>query len=136
MQMLFQWEMSQQEPAKLEAKFWKGAKAAEQTRAFANQLFEGAVHDSKALDDLISQHSANWRLERLSVIDRAILRLALHEMRASLESERGYLALEGAPAAVMERIGPWGSLGGETAVLSVLRRQLDPKEVLAPGRFL
>jgi len=83
MQMLFQWEMSQQEPAKLEAKFWKGAKAAEQTRAFANQLFEGAVHDSKALDDLISQHSANWRLERLSVIDRAILRLALHEMRAT-----------------------------------------------------
>jgi N utilization substance protein B len=83
MQMLFQWEMSQQEAAKLEAKFWKGAKAAEQTRAFANQLFEGAVRDSKALDELISKHAANWRLERLSVIDRAILRLALHEMRAT-----------------------------------------------------
>lgn len=83
MQMLFQWEMSQQEPAKLEAKFWKGTKAAEQTRTFANQLFEGAVHDSTALDELISKHAANWRLERLSVIDRAILRLALHEMRAT-----------------------------------------------------
>ncbi|MFI5098316.1 MAG: transcription antitermination factor NusB, partial [Candidatus Acidiferrales bacterium] len=50
---------------------------------FANQLFEGAVHDSKALDELISKHSAHWRLERLSVIDRAILRLALHELRAT-----------------------------------------------------
>ena len=83
MQMLFQWEMSQQEPAKLEAKFWKSAKAAEQTRTFANQLFEGAARDSKALDELISEHAENWRLERLSVIDRAILRLALHEMRAT-----------------------------------------------------
>jgi N utilization substance protein B len=83
MQMLFQWEMSQQEATKLEIKFWKGAKAAEQTRTFANQLFEGATHDSKALDELISKHAANWRLERLSVIDRAILRLALHEMRAT-----------------------------------------------------
>jgi len=83
MQMLFQWEMSQQDPAKLEAKFWKSAKAAEQTRTFANQLFEGAARDSKALDELISKHAENWRLERLSVLDRAILRLALHEMRAT-----------------------------------------------------
>jgi len=53
--MLFQWEMSQQEPAKLRSKILEGRKAAEQTRAFANQLFEGAVHDSKALDELISK---------------------------------------------------------------------------------
>lgn len=83
MQMLFQWDMSQQDATKLEAKFWKGAKAAEQTRTFANQLFEGAVHDTTALDELISKHAENWRLERLAAIDRAILRLALHEMRAT-----------------------------------------------------
>jgi transcription antitermination protein NusB len=83
MQMLFQWDMSQQDTAKLETKFWKGAKAAEQTRAFANQLFEGSAHDTTALDELISKHAENWRLERLAAIDRAILRLALHEMRAT-----------------------------------------------------
>jgi len=83
MQMLFQWDMSQQDATKLEAKFWKGAKAAEQTRTFANQLFEGAAHDTTALDELISKHAENWRLERLAAIDRAILRLALHEMRAT-----------------------------------------------------
>ena len=83
MQMLFQWDMSAQDPAKLEAKFWKGAKAAEQTRTFANQLFEGAAHDAAPLDELISKHAENWRLERLAAIDRAILRLAMHEMRAT-----------------------------------------------------
>ncbi|HKE09001.1 MAG TPA: transcription antitermination factor NusB [Candidatus Acidoferrum sp.] len=83
MQMLFQWDMIQQPPAKLEPTFWKSAKAAEQTRAFANQLFEGAAHDAAALDELIVKHAVNWKLERVAAIDRAILRLALHEMRAT-----------------------------------------------------
>ena len=83
MQMLFQWDMSQQFPEKLELTFWKSAKAAAQTRTFANQLFEGAAHDATALDELISKHAVNWRLDRMAAIDRAILRLAMHEMRAT-----------------------------------------------------
>src|SRR5574341_2596728 len=35
-----------------------------------------------ALDELITVHSENWRIERLAAIDRAILRLAAHELRA------------------------------------------------------
>jgi len=80
MQMLFQWDMSQQDPAKLEAKFWKSAKAADKTREFANQLFEGAAKEVPALDEIISKHCENWRFERIAAIDRAILRLAIHEM--------------------------------------------------------
>jgi N utilization substance protein B len=80
MQMLFQWDMSQQECSKLEAKFWKSAKAADKTRAFANKLFEGAAKDVAILDALIVGHSDNWRFERMAAIDRAILRLAIHEM--------------------------------------------------------
>jgi len=83
MQMLFQWEMSNQDLTKLEGKFWKSAKAAQPTRVFANQLFEGASHDSAALDELIAKFAENWRLDRLAAIDRAILRLAIHEMRAT-----------------------------------------------------
>jgi transcription antitermination protein NusB len=83
MQMLFQWDMSRQMAEKLELTFWKSAKAAEQTRTFANRLFEGAAHDATALDELITKHAVNWRLDRLAAIDRAILRLAMHEMRAT-----------------------------------------------------
>lgn len=83
MQMLFQWEMSPQDPAKLEAKFWRAAKAADVTRAFANQLFEGATRDVASLDQIITKQSENWRFERLAAIDRAILRLAVYELRAA-----------------------------------------------------
>jgi transcription antitermination protein NusB len=83
MQMLFQWDMSQQDPAKLETKFWRSAKASDPTRAFANRLFEGAAREVILLDEIIVKHAENWRFERLAAIDRAILRLAIHELRAT-----------------------------------------------------
>ena len=42
-----------------------------------------AAKDVVALDELIVKHAENWRLERLALIDRAILRLAMHELRAT-----------------------------------------------------
>lgn len=81
MQMLFQWDMSQQDFAKLEKKFWLGAKAEEKTRNFANQLFEGAAKDLAALDEVIAKHAENWKMERLAAIDKAILRLGIYELK-------------------------------------------------------
>ena len=72
MQMLFQWDMSQQDAAKLETKFWKAAKGAQEVRAFANQLFEGAAGEVALLDELIGKHAENWRFERLAAIDRGV----------------------------------------------------------------
>ena len=83
MQMLFQWDMSEQDPKKLEVKFWRSARAAEDTRTFANTLFEGAAKEAPALDEIITKHAENWKLERLSAIDRAILRLAIYELRSA-----------------------------------------------------
>jgi len=83
MQMLFQWDMSQQDLARLETKFWKTAKAADTTRAFANRLFEGAAKDVTALDEAIAKHAENWRIERLAAIDRAILRLGMYELQGT-----------------------------------------------------
>ena len=82
LQMLFQWEIGRQAPARVEAGFWKNARAEKTTRAFANQLFEGAVAESAAVDELITRHSTNWRLDRMAAIDRAVLRLAVAELRS------------------------------------------------------
>ena len=81
LQMLFQWDMGRQKPAHVEKLFWKSARAAESTRKFANQLFEGASAEADASDKLIEQHAKNWRLDRMDAIDRNILRLAVYELR-------------------------------------------------------
>ena len=83
LQMLFQWEMGKQEPSRIEEGFWKNAHAQKSTREFANQLFENAAARVEELDLIISTHAQNWRLERIAAIDRAILRLALAELRTS-----------------------------------------------------
>jgi N utilization substance protein B len=81
LQMLFEWDMTRQEPARVEKTFWKSARAADQTRKFAQQLFEGAVSQASATDALVGELSANWRLDRLATVDRNILRLAIYEFR-------------------------------------------------------
>ena len=80
MQMLFQWEMSPQDSRKLAATFWRGAVASEDTEIFADQLFHATVRTVKDLDEVIEKYCENWRSERIAAIDRAILRLALHEL--------------------------------------------------------
>lgn len=80
--MLFQWGMDHQAVGRIEQTFWKSARAAESTRQFANQLFEGSVAQAESNDKVIENLSQNWRLERMPEIDRGILRLAIYELRA------------------------------------------------------
>jgi N utilization substance protein B len=83
LQMLFEWDMTRQQPARIEKLFWKSARAADSTRRFANQLFEGAVSQAGAIDQLVGRLSENWRLDRLAAVDRNILRLAIYELRSA-----------------------------------------------------
>jgi N utilization substance protein B len=81
LQLLYQWELRGEAPEKIEELFWPGARSAPQTRDFAHQLFTGAVAASAELDLLIERHATNWRLDRMSAIDRNILRLGAYELR-------------------------------------------------------
>jgi N utilization substance protein B len=81
LQMLFEWDVTRQQPKRVEQQFWKSAPAADSTREFADQLFEGAVAESEISDKIVSELSENWRFERLAAVDRSILRLAIFELR-------------------------------------------------------
>jgi transcription antitermination protein NusB len=82
LQMLFEWHMTRQAPAHVEKLFWKSAPAADQTRKFANQLFEGAVAQAESNDQFVSRLSEHWKLDRLATVDHNILRLAIYELRS------------------------------------------------------
>ena len=81
--MLFQWEMGKQDPSRIDDGFWKNVGAQKSTREFANQLFENAAARAAEIDPIISTHAKNWRIERMPAIDRAILRLAIAELRTT-----------------------------------------------------
>ena len=52
----------------------------EHGRLFANALVAGTVGRVAEIDELITGHLKNWRLERTGVIDRLVLRLAIYEL--------------------------------------------------------
>ena len=47
---------------------------------FSRQLVKGVCEKKTSIDQLISRSSRNWRLERMSHLDRCILRLAAFEI--------------------------------------------------------
>jgi N utilization substance protein B len=52
------------------------------SREFAQQLLAAAVERAPAIDELIGSASKNWRLDRMSRVDRNILRLGAVELVA------------------------------------------------------
>ncbi len=49
-------------------------------RAFAEQLVLGVCGHREVIDGMLSKASRNWRLQRMSRVDRCILRIATFEM--------------------------------------------------------
>jgi len=56
----------------------------EEARRFAEELCRGLVPRLEELDARIERASEHWRLERMSRVDRCILRLAAHELSSDL----------------------------------------------------
>ena len=54
--------------------------------AFAATIVHGTITEVADLDALIVQQAHNWRLERLAVVDRLILRMAIWELRHEPET--------------------------------------------------
>ena len=52
----------------------------ESIRPFSKKLVAGVCEKKEDLDRLISQASKNWRLDRMPILDKCILRLAAFEM--------------------------------------------------------
>jgi N utilization substance protein B len=107
MQMLFQGDLGKQSPDQVRKLFWASVTDIDdETRGFAEDLYRIATSRSEEIDALIEQHSQNWRIERMPVVDRSLLRSGIAEMlgypktpaaiviNESLEVARRYAAPE------------------------------------------
>ena len=84
-QMLYQLEVGGLTDAAIAETFWTqvpdaAAGLSPEARAFATELARGAAAHAAEIDPLIVEAAANWRLERLHVLDRIVLRLGVYEL--------------------------------------------------------
>lgn len=73
------------DPSPHEAEFWARHPVDDDTRAFADVLVHGAKTNQAKIDHAISQFAEHWDLERMAVVDRNILRLAVYELLYSAD---------------------------------------------------
>ncbi|MBX3087281.1 MAG: transcription antitermination factor NusB [Cryobacterium sp.] len=52
---------------------------------YARQILEGIVEHLSQIDELIETHAQGWTIERMPIIDRAILRIGIWELRFNAE---------------------------------------------------
>ncbi len=60
----------------------EGEKFIDETKEFAKSLAVAAWQDREQSDKVIGSLAIDWPLERIGKVDRAILRLALHELKS------------------------------------------------------
>ena len=81
MQMLFQGDLGKHTPDQVRALFWASRDDVDAaTRGFAEDLYRVATTRQPEVDALIESHTQNWRLERMAVVDRNLLRAAVAEL--------------------------------------------------------
>lgn len=59
---------------------WVEREIGEDIREFARDLISGSIGHLEEIDDLIRRHSKNWKFERLSAVDKSILRLSVYAL--------------------------------------------------------
>jgi N utilization substance protein B len=78
--MLFQLEASNVTPDQAIDLFWRTFEANPDGRAYADAVLRGVAEQLGAIDEKITTASKNWRLERMSRVDRNLLRLGTWEL--------------------------------------------------------
>src|SRR3954465_13340056 len=103
LQMLYQWEVGRVSAHEAVRTYWPGRDAPpspedehadavpdvvvdEHNRTWANTLVAGTIAKVKEADELIAAHTKNWRLERMAVIDRLIMRMAIYELKTETDT--------------------------------------------------
>jgi N utilization substance protein B len=84
--MLYQTEVGRMSAGDTIVAYWPAqdpaSDLAPEHQEFANGLMRGTVQRQEEIDRLLGTRAQNWRVERMAILDRAVLRLATYELLA------------------------------------------------------
>lgn len=80
-QCLYQWGLTGNDPERVLAGYWDSRGTVDEgLRRFAEELVHGVVERSAEIDAMISDQTEHWRMDRLGVVEKSILRLGVYEL--------------------------------------------------------
>jgi N utilization substance protein B len=81
LQFLYQLDQTgARDPEPFEDEFWRRHPVDDEARTFAGSLVRGAMAQRGKIDAVIGESTEHWDLQRMAVVDRNILRMAVYEL--------------------------------------------------------
>jgi N utilization substance protein B len=89
-------------------------------RALVEELVRGVGRYRAEIDDMLTELSRNWRLERMAVVERNVIRIALYELRHAENVPTSVVLNE-----AVELAKRYGTTEGSAFVNGLLDRAVD-----------
>ena len=81
LQILYAVDITKGDPEECIERFWEGnEESSDEVKKFAASLVLGVSDNKKEIDKMITKYATNWKLDRMAVIDRNVLRFAAYEL--------------------------------------------------------
>lgn len=125
LQILYQLEFDRAEVDEKITQFWKKKRATEDIREYCRWLIEGVLSRLEEIDAAIQSTSEHWRISRMTLIDRNILRLAAFELLAA-EALAPAIIINEAIEIAKKYSGPEAAIF-VNGILDALRKKIRPK---------
>ena len=79
LQLLYQHEFNVGQVEEALAHFWRPGELDAKVQTFIRELVIGTIEHRDEIDNFISDSSDHWRLNRMALVDRNIMRMAVYE---------------------------------------------------------
>ncbi len=124
LQMLFSYDVTRPSVEELLETFWgELAEASEEVRGFANELTLGTILNLEEIDERIRVRTEHWRIPRMAVVDRNLLRMAVFEFLHQPNTPRTVAINEALEIA--RRFSTSESTQFINGILDAIKRDLD-----------
>jgi glycolate oxidase FAD binding subunit len=60
----------------------------------------------------------------------------IKKLTSEAAKNEGNLVIESSPSSIKKKVDPWGKSRGESFIMRRIKKQIDPRGILNPGRFV
>jgi N utilization substance protein B len=127
LQLLYQHDLNPRIDRETIEQFVRDRLRDEELAAFALALYDGVVHHQAEIDRQLASLATNWRLSRMAVVDRNVLRISSYELLHTAQETPPGVAINEA-IELARRFGSADSPAFVNGILDSLRKKANPGE--------
>jgi transcription antitermination protein NusB len=128
LQMLFQYDVARPSVEELTRSYWEafGDDMGNVPHEFSDKLAVGAISHLDEIDALIKRRAENWRIQRMAVVDRNLLRLAIYEFL--FESDTPKTVVINEALEIARRFSTFEATQFINGILDAIKRDLEDNQ--------